>query len=351
MRDRVDRIGKRRDQLARQGVPCVRSREVNRVNSLDNTVHDEHARKRSKRKGRYLPVMLPYEVRDGVHVLFLQPNPEKPRGGVVVLDAWLIREIKATLTVIAAEKPKGFVLASGSTRVFVAGADLAEIDALDDAGLDAYLRAGAEAFAMIPALGCPSAAAIHGATLGGGLEIAMHCDALVAAMPAEGGKPWQVGLPEAGLCICPGWGGTQMLPARILPALAIERTATGQTWACGEAPTCLFDVRADVGSGAEGAIAAAISWVKAQDTSTGCFVSMKAPRRAISPKNAAAMTPVCDELALTAGATKHGTACLDAVRVGLAQGWDAAVACERAHLVKLRHTPEARAKLDGFLKK
>ena len=84
---------------------------------------------------RYSPRMLPYEVRDGVHVMFLQPNPEKPRGGVVVLDAWLIGEIKAALTRIAAEKPKGFVLASASTRVFVAGADLAEIDALDDAGL------------------------------------------------------------------------------------------------------------------------------------------------------------------------------------------------------------------------
>ena len=46
--------------------------------------------------------MLPYEVRNGVHVLFLQPNPEKPRGGVVVLDAWLIGEIKATLAAIAA---------------------------------------------------------------------------------------------------------------------------------------------------------------------------------------------------------------------------------------------------------
>jgi hypothetical protein len=78
---------------------------------------------------------------------------------------------------------------------------------------------------------------------------------------------------------------------------------------------------------------------------------MKAPRRAIAPRNAAAMTPICDELASTAGATKHGAACLDAVRVGLAQGWDAAVACERAHLVKLRHTLEARAKLDAFLKK
>jgi enoyl-CoA hydratase/carnithine racemase len=170
-------------------------------------------------------------------------------------------------------------------------------------------------------------------------------------MPAEGGKPWQVGLPEAGLCICPGWGGTQMLPARILPALAIERTATGQTWPCGEAPQCLFDVRAEAGSGADGAVAAAIAWVKAQDASTGCFVSMHAPRRAISPKNAAAIAPVCDELAPKVGGTKHGAACIDAVRVGLAKGWDAALACERDHLVKLRHTPEARAKLDAFLKK
>ncbi len=295
--------------------------------------------------------MLPYEVRDGVHLMLLQPNPDKPRGGVVVLDAWLIGEIKATLTAIAAEKPTGFVLASASPRVFVAGADLAEIDALDDAGLHAYLEAGAEAFAMIPALGCPSAAAIHGATLGGGLEIAMHCDALVGAMPAADAKPWQIGLPEAGLCICPGWGGTQMLPARILPALAIERTATGATWPVGEAPQCLFDVRADAGSGADGAITAAIAWVKSQDASTGCFVSMRAPRRAISPANAATIAPVCDELAETAGATKHGAACIDAVRVGLAQGWDAAIACERDHLVKLRHTPEARAKLDAFLKK
>ncbi len=298
-----------------------------------------------------LRAMLPYEIRDGVHVLFLQPNPEKPRGGVVVLDAWLIGEIRATLAAIAAEKPTGFVLASASPRVFVAGADLAEIDALDDAGLDAYLRAGAEAFAMIPALGCPSAAAIHGAALGGGLEIAMHCDALVAAMPAADAKPWQVGLPEAGLCICPGWGGTQTLPARILPALAIERTATGRTWPIGDAPQCLFDVRADAGSGAEGAIAAAVAWVKAQDASSGCFAPMREPRRAISPRNAAAIAPVCDELAASVGATTHGAAVLDAVRVGLAQGWDAAVACERAHLVRLRHTPEARAKLDAFLKR
>ncbi len=295
--------------------------------------------------------MLPYEIRDGVHVLFLQPNPQKPRGGVVVLDAWLIGEIAATMAQIAKEKPRGFVLASASSRVFVAGADLAEIDALDDAGLDAYLRAGAAAFAKIPLLGCPTAAAIHGAALGGGLEIAMHCDALIAALPAEGGKPWHIGLPEAGLCLCPGWGGTQLLPARVLPRLAIERTATGATWPCMEAPTCLFDAHAPAGSGAEGAIAAAINWIKQQHAVLGLFVPSYQPRRAISARHAASLSPLCDELAATLGATTHGAACLDAVRVGLRSDWHAAIACERAHLTSLRHTSEARAKLDAFLKK
>ena len=295
--------------------------------------------------------MLAYEIRDGVHVLFLQPNPANPRGGVVVLDSWLIAEIHATLEVIAREKPAGLVLASASTRVYVAGADLAEIDALDDAALEQYLLRGSAAFSMIPQLGCPTASAIHGATLGGGLEIAMHCDALVAALPAADAKPWRVGLPEAGLCICPGWGGTLMLPARIIPALAIEKTATGETWPSDTAPLCLFDVRAEAGSGSEGAIAAAIKWIKAQDVSGGAYAASTTPRRALSTRNAAAITPICDELARSVGNTLHGAACLDAVRQGVAHGFAAGVARERAHLVALRHSAPARAKLDAFLKK
>ncbi len=295
--------------------------------------------------------MLPVEVRDGVHVLSLQPNPEKLRGGVVVLDSWLISEIYATLASIAQAKPRGFVLASASTRVFVAGADLAEIDALDDSQLHAYLKAGAEAFSMIPLLGCPSVAAIHGAALGGGLEIAMHCDALVASIPAEGGKPWQIGLPEAGLCICPGWGGTQMLPARVDPLLAIQRTATGATWSCVEVPAGLFAATATPGSGAEGAVATAIDWITSQHASRNDFPATHAARSALAPRDAGHVTRVCDSLSQSVGATKHGAACLDAVRTGVAHGWDAALECERSHLVQLRHTPEARAKLDSFLKR
>ena len=104
---------------------------------------------------------------DGIVTLWLDPNPAKPRGGVVVLDAWLIGAIADACSTIARDGCTGLVLASSSTRVFVAGADLAEIDALDDAGLHAYLERGAAAFAAIPALGVPTAAVIHRAALGG----------------------------------------------------------------------------------------------------------------------------------------------------------------------------------------
>ncbi|MFM8818881.1 MAG: hypothetical protein ACKOHI_13625, partial [Phycisphaerales bacterium] len=85
-------------------------------------------------------------------------------------------------------------------------------------------------------------AVIHRAALGGGLELAMHCDALVGTLPGEGEKPWLVGLPEAGLCICPGWGGTQMLPARMDPKTAMVATASGAPWKCTDVPAGLFDV-------------------------------------------------------------------------------------------------------------
>src|SRR5262245_46013245 len=148
---------------------------------------------------------------------------EEPGKPVVVLEHELMQRIEATLATLGRDV-RGLVLASASERVFVAGADLKAIQELDDDQLDRYLRYGSKVFGMISDLPFPTVAAINGAALGGGLEIAMHCDGLVAA---PGAKPYPVGLPEAGLCICPGWGGTNLLPARIDPAEAIKRTATG----------------------------------------------------------------------------------------------------------------------------
>ena len=163
---------------------------------------------------------------DGIVTLKLTPNPARPRGGVVVLDRWLIDAVDEAMSTIAAgDTPTGFILASASERVFVAGADLAEIEELDDQQLKEYLQRGAATWQRIVELPCTTAAAINGATLGGGLELALHCDGLVAAVVPTDSKPWRIGLPEAGLGLCPGWGGTQTLPARIDPAIAIQSAA------------------------------------------------------------------------------------------------------------------------------
>src|SRR5882724_3304833 len=155
---------------------------------------------------------------------------EQPGKPVVVLDLELIQRLEAALNNVP-RTAAGMVLASASERVFVAGADLKSIMELDDAALEKYLAYGSKVFGMISDLPCPTAAAINGAALGGGLELAMHCDGLIGAPPplkdGQPGRPYPVGLPEAGLCICPGWGGTNLLPARIDPADAIRQTASG----------------------------------------------------------------------------------------------------------------------------
>lgn len=286
---------------------------------------------------------------DGIATLWLAPNPDKPRGGVVVLDGWLIGAIAEACDHLAASGCTGLVLASASQRVFVAGADLAEIDALDDAALHAYLERGARAFAAIPALGVPSVAVVHKAALGGGLELAMHCDALLGREPDAGEKPWMVGLPECGLCICPGWGGTQMLPARMDPATAIVATANGTPWQSTAVPAGLFDQVLPAGSTVAQMVDAACAWIVAEHSRAAALAKRPEPRRTLSPALAARVAPALASARATAPASAHASACFDCVDIGLRLGWNAAVAAERAHLVRLRHTPEARAKLQAFL--
>ncbi len=97
---------------------------------------------------------------------------------------------------------------TGKPFVFAVGADL---DAFPQVASReqalAGSRAGHELFARIAALPFPTVAAINGACLGGGLEIALHCDARTIASSVR-----HFGLPECALGLVPGWGGTQLVP-------------------------------------------------------------------------------------------------------------------------------------------
>ena len=111
---------------------------------------------------------------------------------------------------------KGLLL-TGKPFVFAAGADLDAFDGATAEFAERAARAGHDAFARLRGLPYPSVAAINGVALGGGLEIALHCDYRTVSTGARA-----LGFPEVFLSILPGWGGTQLTPALIGPQAALR---------------------------------------------------------------------------------------------------------------------------------
>lgn len=283
---------------------------------------------------------------------------EQPGKPVVVLDRDLIERLEHTLNNLPPNLI-GLVLASASERVFVAGADLKSISELSDDALHRYLEYGAMVFQMLADLPFPTAAAINGAALGGGLELAMHCDALIGAPPAlrdgQPGKPYPIGLPEAGLSICPGWGGTCLLPARMDPAEAITRTATGKPMLFDEASAAgLFDA---VAPSAEKLLDTAKGWVRAMAVNQGGAKPPHASRDGAPSRHAgrhsvaARVVDALDRVRLELPRTGSATAVCEAVDAGVTRGWAQACQIERDRLVHLRNTPEGKAAIQAFFAK
>ncbi|TVQ60673.1 MAG: hypothetical protein EA378_11345 [Phycisphaerales bacterium] len=274
---------------------------------------------------------------------------------VVVLNEDLIRRLEATFKTIPSDA-RGLILASASPRAFVAGADLKAIQDLSDDDLRRYLEYGSRVFGMLTEMPMPTVAAIHGAALGGGLELAMHCDGIVACPPSpteEGqpGRPYMLGLPEAGLGICPGWGGTNLLPGWMNSGDAIRRTATGRPMTVEDASKAgLFDA---VAPDLRSLLTTAAGWVSSQATPA----RDGAPSRCISRSPAqakilAALDAVREELVPASGAgTPAAGAVVEAIDAGLSQGWQAGLSSERESLIRLRHTPEAKAAIEAFFAK
>lgn len=278
----------------------------------------------------------------GVVTLTLHPGERS----VVVLDSALLRAVDATMNAIdASPPPAGFVLASEG-RVFIAGANLEEIMSLSDEELHAYLEFGSRVYGRIAKMECTTVAAINGAALGGGLEIAMHCDHLIGATPPEIDgkvKNYQVGLPEAGLAICPGWGGTVLLPARMDVADAIERTAIGKPMPAEQAASAgLLEELVDGASLLERARTLAMT-PKSEARAEPVSIAEPARRDAARGGLDAARGRLAD--------TGSARAVIRCVEEGLAHGWEAALACERESLVTLRSSKEGREAIEAFFAK
>lgn len=121
------------------------------------------------------------------------------------------------------------VLCSAVDRAFCVGADLKERQAGGDDGLRRARPLLRDAFGGVLNLPVPSLAAVEGYALGGGCELALACDLVVASGSAV------FGLPEVGLGLIPGGGGTQLLARRVGPARAADLIFTGRRVAAEEA--------------------------------------------------------------------------------------------------------------------
>ena len=124
---------------------------------------------------------------------------------------------------------RAVVLTSTSTVAFGVGADLKERGELSDAAFMTQRLVFRTTFESILNLAVPTVAAVHGFALGGGYELALCCDLIVADETAV------VGLPEVTLGIVPGGGGTQMVSRRAGYATAADLVFTGRRVAATEA--------------------------------------------------------------------------------------------------------------------
>jgi 3-hydroxyacyl-CoA dehydrogenase len=152
-------------------------------------------------------------------VLIITINNPPVNAGSLEVRRGLLAAI-ATLQA-SADLQAAVLIGSGST--FIAGSDLREFGKpLEAPTLPAVIEA-------IEACTKPVVAALHGAALGGGFELALGCDARVAAANTV------VGLPEVTLGIIPGAGGTQRVPRRVGVARAIQMVCSGERLASGKA--------------------------------------------------------------------------------------------------------------------
>lgn len=144
------------------------------------------------------------------------------------LNASVLRSLEAILDWVEGAQgapPQGhlraMILTGAGEKAFVAGADIKEFEAMNPARAAEFASQGQRLFTRLETLKIPVIAAVNGFALGGGLELALACDFIVASDNAK------FGLPECTLGLMPGFGGTVRLPRRIGPAKARELTFTG----------------------------------------------------------------------------------------------------------------------------
>jgi len=143
------------------------------------------------------------------------------------LNSQVMNEVTSAATELDNDPGIGAIVITGSAKAFAAGADIKEMSALSFA--DAFDADFFSAWGKLAAVRTPTIAAVAGHALGGGCELAMMCDVLIAADTAKFGQP------EIKLGVMPGMGGSQRLTRAIGKAKAMDLILTGRSIGAEEA--------------------------------------------------------------------------------------------------------------------
>ena len=155
------------------------------------------------------------EQRDAVTLITLN-RPE----ALNALNSKVLEDLIAALAAFDADASQGCAVLTGSAKAFAAGADIKEMQAMDFAAM--YGTNHFAGYERVTATRKPVIAAVAGYALGGGCELAMMCDFILAADTAKFGQP------EIKLAVSPGMGGSQRLTRAVGKAKAMEMCLTGR---------------------------------------------------------------------------------------------------------------------------
>ncbi|MCJ2026254.1 3-hydroxyacyl-CoA dehydrogenase NAD-binding domain-containing protein [Methylobacterium sp. J-067] len=261
----------------------------------------------------------------GIAVLTLSNPP------VNALGAELRARLDAALAETFADETVRAVVLAAEGKLFVGGADISEF------GKPPQSPILPDILARLDAAPKPVVAAINGAALGGGLELALACHARLAAPGAK------LGLPEIKLGLIPGAGGTQRLPRLIGPAPAFAMMLTGEPVSAGRAAELGFVDKVDLGDLVEAArvhareLADAKQLPRARDRDEHLT---QAAREAFEAK--------AEEALKRDPNATNVAALVRAVRGAFEKPFDAAVAAEREEFRALVDDPRSKALRHAF---
>jgi enoyl-CoA hydratase/carnithine racemase len=191
--------------------------------------------------------------------------------------------IEACASIGSDPSVRAVVVSGAPGRAFCAGADLKERNGMTDAEILAQRPVMRAAFGAVRELPQPVIAAVHGFALGGGFELALSCDLIVADETAV------FGLPEVTVGLVPGGGGTQLTQRRLGAGLAADLVLTGRRVSIDEAERRgLIDRRAPEGDAGKVAVELAVT------IAGNSPVAVRAAKRAVRLGSGLSLEPALD---------------------------------------------------------